>query len=180
MSAVERVSEGLDLLSQRVWDIRIDDAAFPTLTQKVSRLLAQLSVQHVLQNTVRHLLTQQSVTGLPNTQSRLSKFIENAYGKPDNASKANELRWQRLRNLDCEAFLLLAVSYTPLDISKMHRTEFNYLVENATNFLQVEALSPKWIFHKDIQLAIAAKVELQDAAEFRKSLFSPICRFQGI
>jgi hypothetical protein len=36
------------------------------------------------------------------------------------------------------------------------------------------------MFHKDIQLAIASKVELQDAAEFRKSLFSPICRFLGI
>ncbi len=58
----------------------------------------------------------------------------------------------------------------------MGRIEFNYLVENATNFSQVEALSRKWIFHKDIQLAIAAKVEIQDAAEFRKSLFSPICR----
>jgi hypothetical protein len=62
----------------------------------------------------------------------------------------------------------------------MHRTEFDYLIENAANFLQVKDLSPRWIFHKDIQLGIAAKVELQDAAEFRKSSFSPIYRFQGI
>lgn len=58
------------------------------------------------------------------------------------------------------AILLIAVLYTPLDVSKMNRSKFDYLVENAANFLQVKALPLKWICHKDIQLAIAAKVEL--------------------
>jgi hypothetical protein len=180
MSALKQVSESLDLLSRRVWDIWIGDPAYFTLSQKVSRLSAQLAVHHVLRNTIQHLTTQESVIGIPNSRSRLSRFIENAYEKLEYKGRTNEQRWERLRHLDCDAFLLLAVSYTPLDISKMHRTEFDYLVENATQFLQVEALSPRWIFHKDIQLVIAAKVELQGAAEFRKSSFSPICRFQDI
>ena len=108
---------------------------------------------------------------IPNTQSRLCKFIDILYGSSDNTSAANESRWQKLRALDCATFLFVAVSYTPLDISKMHRIEFDYLVEHASKYLQAKALPPKWMFRREIQVALAAKAELDNITEFRKSLF---------
>jgi hypothetical protein len=170
MSLIKQIIEPLDIISQQIWGDALDDAAFDTLRQRASRLLAQIAVHQVLQNTVRHLLGPQNSAGLSNTQSRLGKFIDVLYGKPDN--EKNEARWQKLRDMDCATFLFIAVSYTPLDITKMNRTEFDYLVGNVSKFLHVKGLSPRWIFRKEIQLGIAAKAELEEAASFRRSSYS--------
>ena len=140
------------------------------MRQKALNLSAQIAVHQVLQNTARQLLGPQNSAGLSNTQYRLGKFIDVLYGKPDN--EKNEARWQKLRDMDCATFLFIAVSYTPLDITKMHRTEFDYLVGNASKFLHVKALPPRWIFRKEIQLAIAGKADLEEAANFRRSSYS--------
>jgi hypothetical protein len=44
MCTAKQVAEDLDLLSQQLWDIRLDDTAFTNLIQKVSKLSAQLAV----------------------------------------------------------------------------------------------------------------------------------------
>jgi hypothetical protein len=54
----------------------------------------------------------------------------------------------------------------------MHRTEFDYLVGNALKYWHVKDLPPRWIFRKEIQLAIAGKVDLEEAADFRRSPYS--------
>ena len=74
--------------------------------------------------------------------------------------------------MDCASFLFIAVSYTPLEIIKIHRTEFDYLVDNASKFLHLRALPPKWVFRKEIQIAIAGKADLEEAASFRRSSYS--------
>jgi hypothetical protein len=170
MSVVKQMIEPLDAISQLIWDESLDDPAFDLLRQKALSLLAQIAVHLVLQNTARQLLGPQNSAGLSNTQYRLGKFMDILYGKPDN--EKNEARWQRLRDMDCATFLLIAVSYTPLDITKMHRTEFDYLVGNALKFLQVRDLPPRWIFRKEIQIAIAGKADLEEAASFRRSSYS--------
>jgi hypothetical protein len=170
MSVVEQMFEDLDALSRRMWDVSLDDSASDTMRQKASKLLSQIAVHHVLENTARHLIGPQDSAGHSNAQSRLGKFIDTVYGKPDN--KKNEARWQKMRDMDCAAFLFIGVSYTSLDIIKMHRTEFDYLVGNVSKFMQVKALPPRWIFHQEIQLAIATKAGLREATNFRRSMYS--------
>jgi len=170
MSMVKQMIEPLDAISQQIWDDSLDDTAFDILRQKTLWLSAQIAVHQVLQNTSRHLLGPQNSSGLSNSQSRLGKFIDVLYGKPDN--EKNEARWQKLRDMDCATFLFIAVSYTPLDITKMHRIEFDYLVDNASKFLHVKDLPPRWIFRKEIQIAIAGKADLEEAASFRRSSYT--------
>jgi len=172
MSVFKRMIEALDATSQQIWDDSLDDPAFETLQQRALMLTAQLAVHRILQYTARHLLGPQSSVGLLNAQSRLGKFIDIMYGKPD--IERNETRWQILRDMDCDCFLLIAVSYTPLDITKMNRIEFDYLMGNASKFLHVKNLPPRWMFRKEIQLAIAGKADLKEAASFRKSSYIPM------
>jgi hypothetical protein len=82
--------------------------------------------------------------------SDYSKFIGAAYGVPKNDS--NEPRWQKLRDTDCASFLLIGMSYTPLDIGEMCPAQFNYLVGTVKNFQQAKALPPKWFFVKKFNL----------------------------
>ncbi len=170
MSVVEQMFEDLDALSRRMWDVSLDDSASDTMRQKASKLSMQIAVHQVLENTARHFIGPQDFTGLLNAQSRIGKFIDTVYGKPDN--EKNEARWQKMRDMDCATFLFIGVSYTPLDIIKMHRTEFDYLVGNVSKFIQVKALPSRWIFRKEIQLAIAAKADLKEATNFRRSMHS--------
>ena len=170
MSVAKQVTESLNAISEQVWDDSLDDLAFDLLAQKVSRLSVQIAVHEVLQKTARHLRAPDS-PALINAQSRVGKFIDTLYGKLD--YEKFEARWQILQDMDCSSFLFIAVSYTPLDISKMNRIEFDYLVSNVSKFLRLRAITPKWVFRKEIQMAIAGKADLEEAAEFRRSLDPP-------
>jgi hypothetical protein len=64
------------------------------------------------------------------------------------------------------------MSYTPLDITKISQIEFDYLVGNASKFSQIRNLPPRWIFRKDIQIAIAGKSDVEEAANFRRGSYS--------
>jgi hypothetical protein len=115
----------------------------------------------------------QNTATLPHVQGRLGKFIDSLYGNSDNAN-ATKQRWQELQKLDCETFLFVGVSYTPLDISKMHRMEFSYLMENAAQYVQAKDLPLRWMFRKEIQVTLAANAHLDSFAQFRRSEFGSI------
>ena len=172
MSSLDQVVESLDLASEHMWKITLNKPAFDTLKRKCSWLSAQAAVHHALQNTVTHLLGPDSSTPLPNNQGRLTKFIETAYGSWAHVNQANQSRLGQIRNLDCVPFLFIAVSYTPLDIFKMHRTEFDYLMENVDNYLNSKYPSRRWIFRKEIQMALAATSGLEHVAQLRKSVLA--------
>ena len=173
MSSLEQLTKSLSLASEHVWEINIDKSAFDTLKRKCSLLSAQIAVHHALQNTVTHLLGPDSSTALPSTQGRLTKFIDVVYGNWDHLSETNRSKLQQIRNLDCEPFLLITVSYTPLDIFKMHRTEFQYLMENVEKYLDSKCLSRRWIFRREIQMALATMCNLQHVGSLRKRVLVP-------
>jgi hypothetical protein len=169
MSSLDQVVKSLDLASEHMWKITLDKPAFDTLKRKCSWLSAQVAVHHALQNTVTHLLGPDSSTPLPNTQARLTKFIDSVYRSWE---YANEPRVGQIRNLGCESFLLIAVSYTPLDISKMSRTEFDYLMKNVDKYSNSNHPSRRWIFRKEIQMTLAEMSGLEHVAQFRKSVLA--------
>jgi hypothetical protein len=164
--AVDQLIQALDKASEQLWETSLDDPAFEILKARCSRLSAQVAVHHALQKTARLILKSPKVS-LPNAQSRICKFFDALYsGEKTNSTL--ESRWQQLRDLDCKTFLFIAVSYTPLDITKMSRTEFEYLVRNATKYIGTRSLPLDWIFRKEIQLAIVEKSDLPDIRLFKK------------
>lgn len=158
---MDAAAQNLDSLSALVWRVTAQ-SDFNVLSQKVSILSAQIAVHQALEPTSRHL---RSVTVFPNAQSRLSKFMDTIYG----VGEVKE-RFQKLRQFDHATFLFIALSYTPLEITKMNRTEFEYLTQNASEFLQMKQLPPRWIFRDEVQVALASKSSLENATSFRKGL----------
>jgi hypothetical protein len=170
MHTVEWVFEELDLIAEHMWDISLDNSAFSSLKTKILKLSAQIAVHHALENTVTQL-RDFGASSLTNAQSRIGKFLEALYGGSDCPNSSDESRWEKLRSLDCETFLLIAASYTPLDIAKMHRTEFDYLIENAPKYLHTQRPPPRWMFRKEFQMAVAAKAELAGMTQFKRSMY---------
>lgn len=170
MTPNEALIKLLDQVSEQLWELDLDDALFERLKKRCASLTAQIAVHRSLQGTIARI-QQGPHTPLPNTPSRIYKFLDSLYGT-ETSNTQLESRWQQLRKLDCETFLLISIAYTPLDISKMHRIDFDYLIRNARKVLDAKPLSQKWIFRKEIQLAIAEKSELPNIGIFKKRRFT--------
>lgn len=163
MATIERI---VDAINQVIWDVTLENAQWVNLKQKVFSLFVQAAVHHTLHNAAQLLSKPETI---PNrAKSRLAKFIDAVYG-PDTKI---EKRLGKLTELDCATFLFIAISYTPLELTKLHEAEFNYLVENASKYLSKVKLPPRWMFSKDIQVVIAAKADVPSATTLRKGLFN--------
>jgi hypothetical protein len=163
MSTAQRLLAQLDSISQHIWNIDLDESAHDNLNQKVSHLSAQLAVHRVFDVTLSLLLVNSSASLL---KSRLSKFLEILYEKLDDPNE----RWQKLRSLDCAAFLFVTISYTPRDVSKMPRDDFDYLIGNAPKYLRLKQFPSKWMFCPAIQTALAEKANLDSLSQFRRGM----------
>lgn len=158
-----------DALSHAIWKTSYDDRTWLMLTQRSSALSVQVAVFQVLQSTARSLAASPAIT--THAKSRLSKWLQSVYGQSPDNSKVED-RWARLRELDCATFLFIALSYTPLEITKMHDTEFRYLQANASKYMCNQRLPPRWIFQKGIQMELAANSDHIRTTPFRKGLFN--------
>jgi hypothetical protein len=135
MSIVEQLLQELDRISKQLREIpALDDGVYETVKERCSRLSTQLAVQHRLQKTISSIIHSELAVSLPNAHSRICKFLDSLYRNGETSNSASKLRWQTLRGLDFRTFLLIAISYTPLEIQKMHRTEFEYLIQNAAEY----------------------------------------------
>lgn len=139
------------------------------LRARCSQLDAQTAVQHALQKTVNFVLNGTT----SNAQSRISKFLDTLYGDTKQVNANLDAKWQCLRDLDCGTFLLIAASYTPLEVAKMSRVEFDYLVQNAASYAQSKSVPSTWIFCKEVQLAMVEKSDLPNIRPFKKRNFPP-------
>jgi hypothetical protein len=171
MSTGEEFLETLNEVSEGLWNMSFDDAIFKTLKAKCLSLSGQVAVHQSLKRSVSHVLRSESSVPLPNSQARIGKFLDFLYGNGNAANPALESRQQQLQKLDCQTFLLIAVSYTPLEISKMNRIEFDYLIQYAPKYSNAKYMPPQWIFRKEIQLAIAEKSDLANIRLFKKSKY---------
>ena len=173
MSSVTEIVESLESITQRMWNINLDNDAFDALKRKIFCLSAQTVIHHALQKIVTQLRESQNAVTLSHVQDRLDKFIDSLYENSDKID-ATKQRWQKLQELNCETFLFVDVFYISLDISKMHRTKFSYLMKNAAQYVQVKNLSSRWMFQKKIQVTLVTKTHLESIAQFRRSEFDSI------
>lgn len=167
---MDRLSALLDQASERVWEMDLDDGMSELLRARCSQLDAQIAVQQALRKTVSFVLENRTNS---NAQSRICKFLDTLYGntKQINVNANVDAKWQCLRGLDCETFLLIAASYTPLEVTKMSRTEFDYLIQNAASYAKSKFVPSTWIFRKEVQLAMVEKSDLPNIRPFKKRNF---------
>jgi hypothetical protein len=164
MTTAESLSNALDLISKQLWDISLDNTAFPVLKQKVSKLSAQIAVHRVMEETASQLLGPTALSTSSNMQNRLGKFLDTLYGSVD---KSN-VRWEKLLSLDLPTLLFITISYTPLEVTKMHRTDFDYLIDCVPRYLNLK-LKPRWMFRNEIRVTLATKADLPNISPLRKS-----------
>jgi hypothetical protein len=162
--ATQKLCTEIDLISERLWDISLDKQSFEILRQKVKLLSKQIAVHHTLELTASQLLAPQPSLAAVH-ESRLSKFMDTVYG--DSVDTSDE-RWSKLRSVDCQTFLYIAISYTPLEVSKMHREEFKYLLECTSRYLRSKIVPPRWLFSRGIQMTLAGRAHISSTTNLRK------------
>lgn len=167
------VLQALNTISEQLWDEYLDDATFATLTEMALKLSARIAVHQTLQKAARELSESENSHGPLTASTRIGKILDAAFTNP-NTGKFEE-RWRKLRNMDCETFLLIAISYTPPDITKMSQNLFDCLVDIAPKF-QIEKLPPRWIFRKGIQRVILDKAN----EDFRRGKYTPLRSTQSL
>ncbi|CZT07028.1 uncharacterized protein RAG0_12619 [Rhynchosporium agropyri] len=151
MSVFEQILKGLDLISEQLWEDDLDDVALETLAKKTLKVSAQISVLQTLLSTSRGLLASEDSPGPKTALTRLSKVYKATFVKP---SGKFEERWQKLRDIDCETFLFIAISYTDLELTKLNRIEFDYLIDAAREFRTRKQLPSNWMFRRRIRVVI--------------------------
>ncbi|OJD15994.1 hypothetical protein ACJ73_08922 [Blastomyces percursus] len=169
MASPEEIITQIDGVTERICEVDLDDSAFSKLKDKIACLSARTAVYHSLERPAKHL---RNTSPLPHGNGRFSKFLEALYGKQTKANSAHTLRWQKLRDLSCEPLLLIAIAYTPLDITKMGRVEFECLMNYIEPYLHARPLPEEWIFRREIQMAIAASSDLENISEFRQRYYT--------
>ncbi|OAT03140.1 uncharacterized protein BDCG_17946 [Blastomyces dermatitidis ER-3] len=165
MATLEEIITQIDQISKRICEIDLDDSAFSKLKDKIAWLSARTSVYHSLKGLAKHL---RKSSPLPHRNGRFSKFLEVLYRSQAKSISAHVLQWEKIRGLSPEALLLIAGAYTSLDITKMGRVEFECLMNYTKPYLDARPLPEKWIFRREIQMAIAASSDLENISEFRK------------
>lgn len=165
MHTVNQILENLDSIEKHIRDMNFSHSELNHLKLKLSGLSSQLAVHHSLTNTERCL---RESSGAKLRQSRIEKFIKVVHGGANCPSSRDDSRWVSLRALDCGTFLLIAASYTPVDVAKMHRTEFEFLIVVAPEYLN--KLPSKWMFRKEFQWAVAAHAGLGGMPQFKRSM----------
>lgn len=161
MALVAKILAHLNDISSMVYDVQtVSDLV--ALSEKVSTLHAQITVQRALEPTTHQL---QKPMLPPSAQSRLRKFIDSVY---DSRDSIKHERLRKLQKFPYEDFIFVGISYTPLEILKMNKTEFGCLIRTIPVYLRRRNLPQRWIFRNEIQVSIASKASLEHTAEFRK------------
>lgn len=111
------------------------------------------------------LLRQQpSDKPLPNQQAkRVKQFFKFVFGK---ASRGND-RSVRLRELECNTVKLIGLSYKIKDVLELPASQFDFLVEHVSEFVERWKLS-QYLYRDDIDKAINSKFDPEDDVLFKE------------
>lgn len=156
------IIDQLRTIPDALFEVNGDDI-FTTLAERLSTLQAEVAVHRALGATLRIL---QGAAPLTGAQTRLCKFMDAVYTPAKDMKK--EERFQKLQSFAHEEFILVCISYTPVDLVKMSRNEFDCLLRLVSPFVRRKDFPRRWIFREEFQVSIATKAGLKRAAEFRK------------
>ncbi len=141
-------SQKLVELGEKTFNLRdVDDATLEDMHAKASSLLTQIAVQKRLNSTaslVRYM------KDLP--VRRMSFNMRKLLASKDH-SQQTDLRWSKLRELDCQTLIFCTISLTGL--ASLPAEEFNWLVRNVGTYLEKQSLPLGWIVRDQVRKVVA-------------------------
>jgi len=162
---IARIEGDLCKIGEELWNIDSPSGTLDKVLDIVLLLKAQLEVHKSLQSTAILLRQTPSNQTLPNQKAGrvktlvLSTFQENSSselseqykkGKKDKNAKG---KYEKLRELDCDALKLCGLCYTMEEIVKLGDREFEFLRKHAEEFISCRKLSSLF-YRYDVNKAI--------------------------
>nr|KMM66515.1 hypothetical protein CPAG_02854 [Coccidioides posadasii RMSCC 3488] len=126
------------VVRQDLWHCKGLEIDFPKLLHLVSKLHTQLEVQNCLLSIKNLLQEYLSDKLLPNQQAtRIKHFLKFMF----EMNSCETSRKTQLHNLDCLSLKLCGLSYTVCEIVELPAQVFDFLVENAEDFVKHHELA---------------------------------------
>ncbi len=151
----ERIEYELDSIGHDLWSIDGADDALDNILSKLSLLKAQVEVQKTLQCTANMLRQHTGNGALPKQQAtKVKHMVRFVFRK---ASRGGE-RHRQLRQLDCDALKLCALSYTTDEIVRMEEPKFKLVYTYVAEFMHRRQLSTL-LYRPDVDKAVDTKFE---------------------
>ena len=146
----------LDDVSQTICSLRdVGDNVFDQLRTKVSKLLVQVEIQKGLNEIARSIRAED-----PLPVRRINYNIK----KLSEDSKAGQVRWSALQELSCSEIIFSTMSFPGL--ITLPDNQFEYLVDNVPNYINVQDLSPDWIARDQIRKVVASTPRRESTLPF--------------
>ncbi|KAI1318811.1 hypothetical protein F5Y16DRAFT_112376 [Xylariaceae sp. FL0255] len=151
---LDGIEHKLDSIGRDLWKVDGPDDALDKVLDKLLLLRAQVEVQKTLQTTANLLRRQPSDKALPKQQATKVKHLIRFVFREE--TRGGD-RHKQLRDLDCDALKLCALSYTTEDMVKMENAKFTLLQSHAAEFLQNRKLSGL-LYRTDVDKAVDAEL----------------------
>jgi hypothetical protein len=155
---LQELERNPDKVREDIWCYDSPDLVSDGLLERVSCLYAQLKVQKALQTTAKLLRQHPGNQSLPNQQTTRVKHFMKFVLEVTNRSKE---RQTRLRKLDCNSLKLCGLSYTLKEVLELSREEFNFLIENVSDFIRRQTLLP-FLYRDDVSRVFQGQFDPED------------------
>ncbi|KAF2788648.1 hypothetical protein K505DRAFT_328792 [Melanomma pulvis-pyrius CBS 109.77] len=148
------LEEKLDVVGTDIWRYDDSDLDIDPILQRLSQLQIQLKVQRKLHATAELL----RYPSFPKQQAtRVKHFLKFVFEQ----TTRGENRHLAFRKLDCNTLKFCGLSYKVKDIIELPQTQFDFLIENVSNFVHRRKLGGT-LYRDDIDKMVFKKVYPED------------------
>ena len=157
----QMVHQKLDDISQTICNLRdVGDSVFDVLHTKVSKLLVQVEIQRSL-NEIARTIRDGSALPVRRINYNIKKLSED--------NEACQIRWTALRKLKCPEIIFSTMAFAGL--ISLHDKQFEYLVENVPNYIEIQELPRDWIARDQIRKVVASTPRRENTQPFLQGEF---------
>lgn len=152
----QTIPQKLNDLTQTISNLRdVEDSFFDELHTKLSKLLVQVEIQRNLNGIARTIRD-----GSPLPVRRINYNIK----KLSEENEVCQIRWSALQKLKCPEIIFSMMAFTGLN--SLHDKQFEYLVENVSNYIEIQELPRDWIARDQIKRVVANTPRRQNTQSF--------------
>lgn len=152
----QEIHQKLDDISKTICSLRdVGDSVFDKLYLKVSKLLVQVEIQKGL-NEIARIIRDGSALPVRRINYNIKKLSDK--------NEACQIRWSGLRKLNCPQIIFSTMAFAGL--ASLADEQFEYLVENVPNYIEVQELPRDWIARDQIRKVIAGTPRRESTQPF--------------
>ena len=161
-----KIEQSLTEAGNDLWNDYSQDINFDSILQTLSKIHAQVEVQRRLQQTAVVLRQQPKHKILPNQHAtRVKRFLKFFFEQtPRGGNRSKELR-----KLECNVLKFCGLCHTIEDIIHLPEDQFEFLIQNITDFVHRQDLTP-FLYRHDIDKAVNRDLNPEDDAVFKEFL----------